>query len=133
MNDPHIDIDEIDNPQTVPEPGDSGPGNPPKEPATGWGFNDLLERMGQQASRWQDRLNAGARLGLDMHIVPPEAKKHMISSQREFLLAWRSLIDFSLEKLDLQEQREVAKPPRQPKPDAEPPKVTKIQVEETGD
>lgn len=126
MNDPHIDIDEIDNPQPAPGAGDSGTDTPPKEPAGGWGFSDLLERMSQQAGRWQDRLNAGARLGMDMHIMPPEVKKHMVSSQREFLLAWRALIDYSLEKLDSQE-------PRPAKPAAEPPKVTKIQVEEAGD
>ena len=128
MNDPHIDIDEIDNPQpTAPELGDS---TLPKEPAGGFGFTDLLERMGQQASRWQDRLTAGAKMGLDMHIVPPEAKKHMLSSQREFLLAWRALIDYSLEKLENQEQREAAKAARQSQGQAEPPKATKIQVEE---
>src|SRR4051794_4456287 len=112
MNDPHIDIDEIDNPQPAPGSGDSGANTPPKEPAGGWGFSDLLERMSHQAGRWQDRLNAGARMGMDMHIMPPEVKKHMISSQREFLLAWRALIDFSLEKLDGQEQPETARPPR---------------------
>lgn len=131
MNDPHIDIDDIDNPQAAPSgSGDSGAGNVSKEPAGGFGFSDLLGTMAQQASRWQDRLNAGTKLGLDIHIVPPEAKKHMLSSQREFLLAWRALIDYSLEKLENQEQREAARPHPAPKPASEPPKVTKIQVED---
>jgi hypothetical protein len=127
MNDPHIDIDEIDNPDTIPPASDdSGPKERPKEPAGGFGFSDLLERMGERANRWQDRLNAGAKMGLDMHIIPPEAKKHMISSQREFLLAWRALIDYSLERLNREEERVAAAPD---KPD-ETPKVEKIQVEE---
>lgn len=128
MNDPHIDIDEIDNPQAMP-PGsnEAEAGNLPKEPAGGFGFSDLLGTMSQQASRWQERLNAGARFGLDLHIVPPEAKKHLLSSQREFLLAWRALIDYSIEKLDQQEQRDAA---RSTRPAQDPPKATKIQVEE---
>ncbi len=131
MNDPHIDIDDIDNPQAVPPVSDTADtGSLPKEPAGGFGFSDLLGTMAQRANRWQDRLNAGARLGLDMHVVPPEAKKHLLSSQREFLLAWRALIDYSLEKLETQEQREAAKPAGQSLTPDEPPKVTKIQVDE---
>ncbi len=127
MNDLHIDIDEIDNQETIPPAsGESGSNERPKEPAGGFGFGDLLERIGERANRWQDRMNAGTRLGLDMHIIPPEAKKHLISSQREFLLAWRALIDYSLERLNREEAREAAAPD---KPD-ETPKVEKIQVGE---
>ncbi|MDB5081004.1 MAG: hypothetical protein JWP00_2928 [Chloroflexi bacterium] len=128
MSDPHIDIDEIDNPQAVP-PGvnEAATDGLPKEPAGGFGLSDLLATMSQQASRWQERINAGTKMGLDLHIIPPEAKKHLISSQREFLLAWRALIDYSLEKLDTQEQREAA---REQGPTQAPPKATKIQVEE---
>lgn len=130
MNDPHIDIDEIDNPGTVPPaPGDSGPNERPKEPAAGFGLSDLLERMGERANRWQDRFNAGAKLGLDMHIIPPEAKKHMISSQREFLLAWRALIDYSIERLNREEERESPKPHTQAA-SSETPKADKIHIEE---
>ena len=130
MNDPHIDIDEIDNQETIPPAsGDSGSNEQPKEPAAGFGFSDLLERIGERAGRWQDRLNAGAKLGLDMHIIPPEAKKHMISSQREFLLAWRALIDYSLERLNREEVREPSAQNNPSTPDVTP-KVEKIQVEE---
>src|SRR5690349_1498461 len=129
MNDPHIDIDEIDNPATIPPAsGDSGPNERPKEPAAGFGFGDLLERMSERANRWQDRFSAGAKMGLDMHIIPPEAKKHMISSQREFLLAWRALIDYSIERLNREEERETPKPPTQAASN-ETPKVDKIQIE----
>ncbi len=128
MNDPHIDIDEIDNPQAVPPVShEAEAGSLPKEPAGGFGLGDLLGTLSQQASRWQDRLNTGTRLGLDLHIVPPEAKKHMLSSQREFLLAWRALIDYSLERLDRQEQHEAARAHR---PAHDPPKPAKIEVEE---
>jgi hypothetical protein len=128
MNDPHIDIDEIDNPQaTPPVSHETEAGSLPKEPAGGFGFGDLLGTLSQQAGRWQDRLNAGAGLGLDLHIVPPETKKHLRSSQREFLLAWRALIDNSLERLDRQEQAEAA---RSNRPAREPTKPAKIQVEE---
>lgn len=131
MNDPHIDIDEIDNPSEIPPAsGDSGTNERPKEPAGGFGFSDLLERMGERANRWQNRFNAGAKLGLDMHIIPPEAKKHMLSSQREFLLAWRALIDHSLEKITKEEEREAAKPQSTAVATEETIKVEKIQVEE---
>lgn len=133
MNDPHIDIDEIDNPaQIPPASGDAGKNERPKEPAGGFGFGDLLERLGERANRWQDRLNAGARMGLDMHLIPPEAKKHLISSQREFLLAWRALIDASLERLNREEanENEAAKPQTQAATAPETSKVEKIQVEE---
>lgn len=131
MTDPHIDIDEIDNSQSIPPASDdtNNTGERPKEPAGGFGFNDLLKRLGERANRWQDRFtNAGSRLGMDMHVIPPEAKKHLISSQREFLLAWRSLIDLSLEKLNREEEREDAR--SHPAASGEPSKVEKIQIEE---
>lgn len=131
MHDPHIDIDEIDNSPEASEPsGDSGMNERPKEPARGYAFGDLLERLGEQANRWQDRLNATARRNLDMHIMPPETRKHMLLSQREFLLAWRALIDYSLEKLDREEEREAARPHSQgASPDLSA-KAEKIQIEE---
>jgi hypothetical protein len=130
MHDPHIDIDEIDNPDdNTQAPGDSGTAERPKEPARGYGLSDILERLGERANRWQDRLNASTRRGLDMHIMPPETRKHLVSSQREFLLAWRSLIDFSLERLD-REEREAARPHSQGADPDLSSKAEKIQLEE---
>ncbi|MBN9390681.1 MAG: hypothetical protein J0I20_21810 [Chloroflexi bacterium] len=131
MHDPHIDIDEIDNPQdNTGASGDSGTGERPKEPARGYGLNDLLERFSERATRWQDRFNASTRRGLDMHIMPPETRKHLVSSQREFLLAWRSLIDFSLERLDREEEREAARPHNEGADPDLSSKAEKIQIEE---
>ena len=130
-HDPHIDIDEIDNYQENSQgSGDSGTAERPKEPARGYAFGDLLEYLGEQANRWQDRLNVGARRGRDMHIMPPETKKHLLSSQREFLLAWRALIDYSLERIDREEEHETARPKNPPAGPDLSPKVEKIQVED---
>jgi hypothetical protein len=130
MHDPHIDIDDMDNSSdNTQAPGDSGTSERPKEPARGYGLGDLLERFSERANRWQDRLNVGTRRGLDLHIMPPETRKHLVSSQREFLLAWRSLIDFSLERLD-REEHEAARPHNQGADTDLSSKAEKIQVEE---
>jgi hypothetical protein len=50
-------------------------------------------------------------------LLPDEFKTHRRAAQREMLLAWRSLLDKRIEKLDQQEKEKTA------------PKATRIKVE----
>ena len=97
MNDPHIDLDEIDagvaNPQS--KPGENEPENPHPYEATGYDFGNLFATMTRQFQHWTE----------DFNLLPTETAKHLRASQREFLLAWRSLIDHSIERLDRQDTR----------------------------
>ncbi len=119
MNDPHIDIDEIDsteglsgaaaNPAASPTPAAfeddaewmGGTGQGP----VGFSMPDMFSTMTQQFRRWQERVTPGFGRS-EFELVPPETVRHLRASQREFLMAWRSLIDSSLQRIERQEQRD---------------------------
>src|SRR4051794_12593226 len=105
MSDRHIDLDDIDN--SVPKARPTGPANAP-DPASADDFATANESIWGSASRgalpnvfrfFQDR----ARTNPFDQFIPSDARQHFKSSQREFLLGWRSLIDLALERLDDQQ------------------------------
>ncbi len=100
MSDPHIDIDEIDAAASMgTQPGQSrepGIGNTVE---SGYDMGNLFTNMTRQFQRW----------GNDFSLLPPETSRHLRASQREFLLAWRSMIDNTLEKLERQDMRDQLK------------------------
>ncbi|HEX2911214.1 MAG TPA: hypothetical protein VH186_10430 [Chloroflexia bacterium] len=140
MNDPHIDIDEIDKPdQPGINPGSHGASSTfaSEESGRGPGFGDFLSSMTGQFRRWQKSMTPSGLLGLggEMEVLPEETIQHLRNSQREFLLAWRALIDSSLERLDRQEEREHLKAEARKSGHtvSQPGRSTKIIVEEVDD
>ena len=122
MSDPHIDIDDLEN-EAPPATGGAIPhekahANPnPAQGATRdfededehWplgNFGEMVANMNRQFRHWQDKFGAGLGRPGDLEFIPPETRRHLRASQREFLLAWRSLIDFSLERLDRRDLRD---------------------------
>jgi hypothetical protein len=122
MSDPHIDIDDGENPPPKgeqakatsntdgigfddPDQNGSGPGNYS-------GFSDIFRRF-----RNKSGFGAG-RESLD-EVFPPEARQHFRASQREFLLGWRNIIDRNLERLAQYDERDSQTSPEKPtsKPD----------------
>jgi hypothetical protein len=121
MSDPHIDIDELEN-EVPPATGASIPRekaqanpNPASDPARDFedederwplgSFGEMVANMNRQFRHLQDKFGGLGKPG-DFEFVPPETRRHLRASQREFLLAWRSLIDFSLERLDRRDLRD---------------------------
>ncbi len=72
---------------------------------------------------WEDHLAAAIKSfrkemkGRQMDILPGEFHQHRRAAQREMLLAWRSLIDARIEKLENADKEKSA------------PQVTRIKVE----
>ena len=77
----------------------------------------------EQEATWEDHLGAAIKsFRKEMKewrgdIFPAEFQTHRRAAQREMLLAWRSLIDAKIEKLDKTEKEKTA------------PKATRIKVE----
>ncbi len=149
MNDPHIDIDEVENYQP-PKPAEEIPAaqastTPPSpNPASqtfdddfdeermtgGSTFGDIFSSMSQQFRRWQDQAGSGG----DSEFIPKETRRHLRASQRELLLAWRSLIDYSLERIDRRDVRDQIRREAEMSDDTEPvSNSSKIVVEEVED
>ncbi len=108
--DPHIDIDEIDGPLPAAAPTSSTVADPSEpdwtsgEPAGLLSMGDAFYQLLKQLRAWQARLTPG-----DSHsFIPDRVNHHLRSAQREFLLAWRGLIDLALERIAQQEQAEAA-------------------------
>lgn len=143
MSDPHIDIDEIDTRGTSakkesgrPIPNEEWDGRTETDRVTeGYNAGDMFSNMSQQFRRWQERMMPGAGMGNngDFGLIPNEATRHLRNSQREFLLAWRSLIDSSLERLERQDLREQIRNEADISPDAPRRGSNKIVVEEFED
>ena len=97
MNDPHIDLDEIDSGEAGPRMGATTPlgGNGPFE-AGSYDMGSVFANMTRQFQRWSN----------DFSLLPTDTARHLRASQREFLMAWRSLIDHSLERLERQDMRD---------------------------
>ncbi len=124
MNDPHIDIDEgeeVQIPKAQAEIPKAAPSSKPRPKPRyededededdmpmnfGGSVWDMFSSASQQFRRWQDQMMPGMGRFGDSEFIPNETVQHLRSSQREFLLAWRSLIDSSLERLDKREVRE---------------------------
>lgn len=147
MNDPHIDIDEIDNsfknteprrggevpPASSTQPGQTADfGTDNFRPASGYNPAEMFSGMAQQFRRWQEQSGFGfGRTGFGF--VPPETIRHLRASQREFLLAWRSFIDYSLERLEQQELRDQVRAEAEMTGAGSPRTANKIIVEEIDD
>lgn len=110
MSERHIDLDDMDN--SIPKARATGPANGP-DPASVDDFATASESVWGSARRgafpdvfrfFQER---ASRANPFDQFVPRDARQHFRSSQREFLLGWRSLIDYALERLDEQETRPV--------------------------
>ena len=87
-NDPHIDIDDLDNTPIKPATDESWAksGIDPD-----YKFGDVFSGLGR-------------RLRNRRSVLPIETARHLRASQREFLLACRSLIDHSLDHIERQEK-----------------------------
>lgn len=117
MSDPHIDIDDLENevPSTAGAsiPREKGQANPNprdfEEEDEHWplgSFGEMVANVNRQFRRLQEKFGPGIGKPGDLEIIPPETRRHLRASQREFLLAWRSLIDSSLERLDRRDLRD---------------------------
>ncbi len=77
----------------------------------------------EKEKTWEDHLAAAIKSfrtemkGRRIEMFPEEFRKHARASRREMLLAWRSLIDARIAKLDEMDQEDTA------------PKATQIKVE----
>ena len=122
MNDPHIDLDEIDSAM----PGNGPiPSPDPTEPfeTGGYDMGSVFANMTRQFQRW----------GNDFSLLPTDTARHLRASQREFLMAWRSLIDHSLERLERQDMRDELKAESNLRGDNVGRGAEKIEVEEIDD
>ena len=118
--DPHIDIDELDDPlPAAPAPFSSTSSTSSDPQATDWdsgepagllSMGDTFYMLLKQMRAWQERVTPGN----SRSFIPGRINKHLRAAQREFLLAWRGLIDLSLERLDRQEQEEQAQNNNEP-------------------
>ncbi|MEI7553782.1 hypothetical protein [Candidatus Chlorohelix sp.] len=101
MSDQHIDIDDLDNPKAsspkeqVFDDYDSG------DTYRFWGF----ERMPEMVRDFSDKIAFRVRDATD-EVIPEDARRLFRNSQREFLLGWRKLIDYQLERIRTQEELE---------------------------
>jgi hypothetical protein len=106
MNDPHIDIDDLDNEKPSAEPKKSAKLETDFDftdqipPSSSGNFTGMFGAMTQQFRQWGEQMRS------DYKIVPDESMQHLRNSQKEFLLAWRSFIDHSLERIERQEARD---------------------------
>lgn len=100
MSDPHIDIDEVDNPQSSFNNTAAG--------GTTNGFNPNLNDFATGFFSFLDRFRnqSGFGMGTGFDPIPYESRKHFRSSQREFLLGWRTLIDENIRRLDERDLRD---------------------------
>lgn len=110
MNDPHIDIDDIDSVKA--STGPSQPGakdymNEAKyEPEMDWENEGRFGSSNPSVfKRLRDQVGFGMGSGGLDELFPGEAREHFRASQREFLLGWRTLIDRAISRIDEREQR----------------------------
>lgn len=82
-----------------------------------------MAEINEKEPSWEDHLAAAIKAfrrdmkDLHAEFLPAEFKEHQRAARREMLLAWRSLIDARIEKLDNAAKEKAA------------PKVTRINVE----
>ncbi|NWJ44936.1 MAG: hypothetical protein HXX08_03570 [Chloroflexi bacterium] len=106
MSDQHIDIDDVDAPKASSkkeqvfddyDSGDTGSGDPYRV----WGF----ERMPEMVRDFSDKIAFRVRDATD-DAIPEDARRLFRNAQREFLLGWRKVIDYQLERIRTQEELE---------------------------
>jgi len=110
MNDPHIDIDDLDSVQAKTGPSQSEAKdylNQAKyEPEMDWETESRFGSAGGGVfKRLRDQAGFGMGSGGLDDLFPGEAREHFRASQREFLLGWRTLIDRAISRIDEREQR----------------------------
>src|SRR5690242_14774852 len=101
MNDPHIDIDEIENevppassktnPQEKTHHGGSAKSFEDEEDEhwpVNYSFGDIFAGMNRQFRRFQEQFGPGIGRPGDFELIPSDTRRHLRASQREFLLAW---------------------------------------------
>lgn len=133
MTDPHIDIDDVDNPDSASNNvaaagggagSDNGFGTGPNFTEFATGFFNFVERFRNQSG-------FGSGNGFDP--LPYESRKHFRNSQREFLLGWRTVIDDTIRRLDERDIRDNLRHTSEPLSTYERGTGTKIEVEEIED
>ncbi len=122
MSDQHIDIDG----SVEPKSSSAGTG---ASAADEMDFEDYGPNRATMFSDIFRRFRGRPGFGLGENpleeFLPAEAREHFRTSQREFLLGWRSLIDRALERIDLDNERQGQVPPASANPNP-----NKIIVEE---
>ncbi len=82
-----------------------------------------MAETNEKEMTWEDHLAAAIKSfrkemkGRRMDMFPEEFRQHRLAARREMLLAWRSLIDAKIAKLDEEEKEKTA------------PQATRIKVE----
>jgi hypothetical protein len=151
MSDPHIDIDEVviktpspgETAESKSQAGSASSKTDSASKATGFddpdappsdrfaNFSTMFSTLNRQFQGWQRHLTAVNKAHNDTGVLPDEARQHLRASQRELLLACRSFLDVSLERLEQREQREQL---RREEDEKHPRRgATKIIIEETED
>jgi|GEM_PF-1871751 len=113
MTDRHIDLDDIDRIKSgqKAEPAAEQPLEDFDNPESGgkegyrfWGWQRLPEMLQNFTGQFGPRMRMNSN-----EFLPEDTMRHFRTSQREFLLAWRSLIDRQLERLDAQAEFDSAR------------------------
>ncbi|MEI6043804.1 MAG: hypothetical protein WCS37_05375 [Chloroflexota bacterium] len=127
MSDPHIDIEDVENPtpQKDTAKADNTRGADFDDTTkVGWG-SDSYKGLPNIFRRWWEKSGSGDNRKAFEEVFTPEARQHFRASQREFLLGWRNIIDRSLERLAQQDV-----PNSHPSSEKTTSKAEKIVVEE---
>ncbi len=113
MTDRHIDLDDIDRMKSgqkaesaAEQPLDDfdNPESRGKDGYRFWGWQRLPEMLRDFSGQFGPKMRMNSS-----DVLPEDTMRHLRTSQREFLLAWRSLIDRQLERLSAQEEFDQAR------------------------
>ncbi len=135
MTDPHIDIDDVDNPDLASNSNvaaaDEAVGSGNNEFGTGPNFTEFAAGFFNFVERFRNQSGFGTGSGFDP--LPFESRKHFRNSQREFLLGWRTVIDDAIRRMDERDTRDNLRHTSEPLSSYERGAATKIEVEEIED
>lgn len=112
MSDPHIDIDDIDNlkPNAAPAQETGNSTDTPRFSGPDdfdWEEVDRGSRRNNNPFRFfQERAGFGLGTGALEDLLPDEARQHFRTSQREFLLGWRTVLDRAIQRIDNRDERD---------------------------
>ena len=135
MTDPHIDIDDVDNPDLTSNDKVAAPdeavGGGDNQFGTGPNFAEFTTGFFNFLERFRNQSGFGTVNGFDP--LPYESRKHFRNSQREFLLGWRTVLDDALRRMDERDTRDNLRRASEPLSTYERGTGTKIEVEEIED